>query len=398
MRSPLALLLTAAAALTAVPLTASAAPDPRCSWSAKTEPDTVNVAFPDTHASYWSHAYTAAPGTELVVHGTYAKARYFSFHVYQPTGVPVDAIYDAQIRPDRGSTNPFAGGRASGRHDYTVHVVFTAKPARPAPNTVYAGETAQAGVPNPGGLLMLRVYTPTDPTSPQGGVPLPRVDRVAQGAVVTEGGACSNDLPSTGGAGTTALNGTSLPNDAPVTTGTITWGRAYGNKAAGFFPNNQNAYLSAGIDRVYGPLVVVRTKAPRFPDTQSGVLPSAKDQLRYWSFCQNSLSTRVSSCAADSDTVVGKDGYLTLVISDPAQRPANAVRAKGVTWIPWGGTDEKGLILYRHMVPASSFPFAVQRVDQGEDPAAVMKAYYPSARYCTKAAFEAGGWNGCAEI
>ena len=397
MRSPLALLLAAAAALTAVPLTASAAPDPSCSWAAKTEPDTVNVAFPDTNASYWSHAYAAAPGTELVVHGTYARARYFSFHVYQPSGVPVDSLYDAQIRPDKGSTNPFAGGRRTGPHDYTVRVSFTAKPAQPAPNTLYAGETAQEGVPNPGGLLMLRVYTPNDPSSPQGGVPLPRVDILAAGKVVRAGASCSNDLPSTGGAGTGALNGASVPANDGVTTGTISWGRAYGNKAAGFFANEQNAYLSAGIDRVHGPVVVIRTKAPRFPDTRRGVLPSSRDQVRYWSFCQNSGSTRVNACASDADTAVGEDGYVTIVVSDPAQRPANATRAKGVTWIPWGAADEKGLLLYRHMVPAASFPYAVQRVDQGEDPVAVMEDYYPSARYCSKAAFEHGGWNGCLE-
>jgi hypothetical protein len=397
MRTPRLLLAAALTLGGLLVVPAAAAPDPSCSWIAKTEPDTVNVAFPDTNASYWSHPYAAVGGTELVVRGTFPKARYFSFNIYQPTAVPIDSIYDAQLRPDKGTGNPFAGSKRGGT--YTLRVVFTDKPAKPTPNTLYAGRMALRGLRNPGGILMLRVYSPPNPASPTGGVPLPTVEtRTSSGTTLQAGTACSNDLPQTGGALTRSLNEGSVPQDQPATKGTISWGRAYGNNAAGFFANQQNAYLSAGIDRVYGPLVVIRTKAPRFPNTQKGIYPSSRDQVRYWSFCQNSLTTRVNSCAADSQTVVAKDGYITIVISDPAQRPKNAVSSKGVTWIPWGSSDEKGLVLYRHMTPAKGFAQAVQRVDEGEDPVKVMGAYYPNARYCTKTAFESRGWNGCLEI
>lgn len=394
------LLLAALAATSLVPLTASAAPDPGCSWLAKTEPDTVNVAFPDTNASYWSHPYANAPGTELVVHGTYPRARYFSFHVYQPTGVPVDSIYDAQIRPDKGSTNPFAGGSLAGKHAYTFRVVFTDRPAKPAPNTVYAGQSAFDRVKNPGGLLMLRVYTPTDASSPQGGVPLPTVTmRTTTGAVLTAGTACSNDLPSTGGAGTSALNATSPPGGPQADAGAeISWGKAYGNKAAGFFGNQQNSYLTATINRAYGDLVVIRTRAPRFPDTKRGRYPSARDQLRYWSFCQNSASTRVNACTADYQTAVDRQGYLKIVVSDPARRPTNATAAHGVTWIPWGAADAAGILIYRHMVPAKGFyAHSIQSLEKGDDPVKGMGDYYPTARYCTKAGFERAGFRGCLE-
>jgi hypothetical protein len=245
----------------AIPLThAVAAPDATCSWAAKTEPDAVNAAFPDTDASYWSHDYQAVPGTELDITGTYAKARYFSFNIYQPTAVPVDSIYDT---------------------------------------------------------------------------------------------------------------------------------------AAGFFGNEQNAYLSAGINRANGPLVVIRAKAPAFPDTSKGVWPSARDQVRYWSICQNSDSTRVNACSADHRTAVDKRGYFVFVVSDPAQRPANATAKNGVTWIPWGAGDASALLLYRNMAPARSFRQAIQQIDKGEDPQHVMGVYYPEAHYCTKTTFEQRGWRGC---
>ncbi|MDT7544453.1 MAG: hypothetical protein QOE99_563 [Actinomycetota bacterium] len=379
-----------------LPLTdASAGPDPACSWAAKSEPDTVNVAYPDTNASYWSHSYSAAPGTELRITGTYAKARYFSFHAYQPTGVPLDSIYDAQIRPDRGSSNPFAGGPLDAPNQrYTLTVSFTAKPAKPRPNTIYAGELAGGNGRNPGGILMLRVYTPKDARSPQGSVPLPTVTwRTTAGQDLSVGTACSNDLPAAGGSGTSALNGASQPDPAPQTTGTEpSWGKAFGNNAAGFFGNQQNAYLTAGINRANGPLVVIRARAPRFPDTSRGQQPGPSDQVRYWSICQNSNSTRVNACVADYQAAVDKRGYFTFVVSDPAQRPVNATARNGVTWLPWGAADSTGLLIYRNMAPAASFRQAVQVITKADDPAKVMGAYYPLARYCTKQSFEQHTW------
>jgi hypothetical protein len=378
--------------------TAGAAPDPTCSWGAKTEPDTVNAAFPDTNASYWSHPYQAAPGTELVITGTYAKARYFSFNIYQPTAVPIDSIYDTQITPDRGSVNPFAGGDPRAKQQrYRVRVVFTAKPARPSPNTLYAGQMALGSQQNAGGILMLRVYTPVDLTSPQGSVPLPSVTwRTSAGQDIAVGGTCSNDLPSTGGRGTGALNDASWPAPAPATVGSVpSWGKAFGNDAAGFFGNQQNAYLSAGINRAYGPIVVIRAKAPAFPNTTRGRWPSPSDQLRYWSICQNSDSTRVNACIADYEATIDKKGYFLFVVSDPSERPANATSANGVTWLPWGAADANGLLIYRHMAPARSFHQSIQTITKADDPKTVMGAYYPEAHYCTKQTFEQHGWRGC---
>ena len=395
-----AALAFAIAAAFLVPLgSAGAAAPTACSWSAKSEPDTVNAAYPDTNASYWSYAYRAVPGTELVIRGAYPRARYFSFHVYQPSGVPLDSLYDARIEPDKGSANPFAGqGDRRGLQRYTAHVVFSGKPATPARNTLYAGKAAVAGSPNAAGILMLRVYVPTDPWSPQGSVPLPTVTwQTTAGTVLTEGKSCSSDLPNTGGSATDQLNQGSWPDVSAAPGGDISWGKAFGNAYVGFFGNQQNAYLTAGIDRAYGSLVVIRARAPLFPDTVRGIWPSAHDQVRYWSICQNSASTRVNACVSDAQAVRDRHGYFLFVVSDPAQRPSNADARHGVTWIPWGAADEKALLIYRNMVPASGFTHAIQRVTKGDDPEKVMGVYYPEARYCTKEKFQSGGWRGCLE-
>lgn len=405
------LLAALAAAVVTVPVAASAASPSAglsapvapsiCSWAAKTEPDTVNVAFPDTNAAYWSHPYVAAPGTKLIVRGTYAQARYFSFNIYQPSAVPLDSIYDAQIRPDKGSANPFDGtvpAPKTGRK-WTFTVEFTKKPATPAPNTIYAGTSELFGTPNPGGILMLRVYMPNDPKSPTGGVPLPTVETVTStGTVLTADKPCSTDLPQTGGGVTRTLNTSNFPaNTTPnAATPELSWGRAFGNPYFGFFGNEQNAYITTGVNRGYGSLVVVRAKAPRFPNTITGKRVSSRDQVRYWSLCMNSISTRVNSCAADYQTSLDADGYFTYVISDPGQRPVNATTKHATTWLPWGAADVQGVLIYRNMTPSPDFDHAAQNIEtKDQDPATVMREYYPRATYCDRPTYEQGGWKLC---
>jgi hypothetical protein len=369
-----------------------------CSWGAGSDPDAVNAAYPDTNATYWSARYAAVPGTKLVVTGTYPKARYFSFHAYHPGGVPLDSLYDAQLRPDRRSSNPFVGKPVKGRpQHYAFTVLFAAKPAHPAPNTMYAGATDINGAPNPGGLLMMRVYVPTDPTSPQGGVPFPTVTtETTGGQVIDAGDPCSGSTPKAGGAVNNTLTENSSPAQSPTAdaASAITWSRAYGNAYAGAFGNQQNAYLTASISRRFGNFVVIHAKAPISPNTRGGQPAYAKQDMRYWSICQNSSSTRVNACAADFEAHV-KKGWFTYVISDPSQRPRNANAANGVAWLPWGAADTTAVVIYRNMLVSKQFRFAVQDVQKGQDPQKVMGAYFPKAVYCDKATFERGGWHAC---
>lgn len=379
-------------------LSAPSSPVGACSWGAQSDPDAVNAAYPDTNATYWVARYYAEPGMKLVVTGTYPKARYFSFHVYQPSGVPLDSLYDAQIAPDKGSANPFVAKVAKGTPGhYTLSVDFATKPKSPAANTMYGGVTGINGAPNPAGLLMLRVYVPDNAKSAEGGVPLPKVTlETATGQPVTGADACSNSLPETGGDLNTAIITNSFPTSSPQQDPTAkpSWGRAYGNPYYGAFGNQQNAYLTASISRRFGDLVVIHGKAPTFPDTRRGIAPYTPSDVRYWSFCQNSNSTRVNSCAADFEANV-RNGYYTYVISDPSQRPKNATAANGVAWLPWGATDATAVVIYRNMLVSDDFTHAVQDVAQGQDPQKVMGAYFPNAVYCSKTTFEKGGWKAC---
>jgi hypothetical protein len=87
---------------------------------------------------------------------------------------------------------------------------------------------------------------------------------------------------------------------------------------------------------------------------------------------------------------------MTFVISDPADKPSDAALASHqANWIPWGGIFYDGVVIYRHMLPASSFAEAIQNVPEGADAAAIMGDYFPRSGYCSTAGFESGGAAAC---
>lgn len=85
---------------------------------------------------------------------------------------PLGSLHDAQIRPDRGSANPFrAGARRTGRpRAYTVSIAATDPPPRAErrPDTFYAGDTPQVA-------LAYRVYVPVRGRDVAGDTGLPRL-------------------------------------------------------------------------------------------------------------------------------------------------------------------------------------------------------------------------------
>jgi hypothetical protein len=381
---------------------ASAATEPpaQCSWGLQSNPTVVNVEYPDLSAHYWGRPLFPQVGGRLVIRGEYPAARYFSFHVYDEKLVPLDSIYDTAVAPDPASSNPFVRKPKRGAGDrYTLYVEFKPKPSNPAPNTLYVGETPQQ-TPTPEGTLMYRVYVPDNPSDPAGGVPLPQVTwETEEGATIQQFGACASNSIEIGGQLNEEIANSNWPAGAPAppdpeATNPPTWARAFGSELVGVWANRQVAYLKATISRQYGDVVVIHGKAPTFPNTRAGQAPYRKRQVRYWSFCENSETTRVLACEPDYRAAI-QGGYYTYVVSDPDERPANATAANGVTWLPWGGTMASGQVIYRNMLSASSFAQAVQNVPEGVSPQTLMGRYFPRAKYCARATFEAGGWSAC---
>lgn len=409
------LALSSVAVVTALlsPATASAQ-SAGCSWPVKGNSDLLNVAFPDESARYWLAAFAPAPGTRVRIEGRYPHARYFSFHTYDAAQRPVDSLLDRDIDPDAGGSNRFrAPAEAHAGDRYTAYIEPGERPANPRPNTLYTGRA------NPLGAVIYRIYVADDPADEQGGVPLPRLtlERADGSQELVRFDDCEPLPLEAGGQVNQGLNGTTFPNDAPRPVPFLRgenppyFDRAGGPGSAvippgaqallgenevAFLSNKHVAYLRGVLSREYGDVAVIRAKAPSFPNTRAGEEVTEPRQLRYWSICMNEFATqRYVECVADEEAVLDADGFFTIVIADPEDRPANATRENGINYLPWPGAYYDGFILYRHMLPAPDFAEAIQRQPVNKPITDQMGPYSPVARYCTRQTIEAEGVDAC---
>lgn len=344
-----------------------------CAWAFKTDPSALNVAYPDTGATYWTTTYNLVAGDSLVLHGTYPDARYMSFITYTVAGNVVDAVTDRDIAPDAGSDNPFADPAAAPGGTYTVEVAGTA-PIGSADNTI-----------NPNGVLgsvIYRVYLGNGDAT--GGVGLPQMSvKRTDGSVVP--------LPTCGNPGTDAnlvnlVNTFGPATDMPASTPPV-FKRP--TTVSGLYVNPDNGYVAAVAAHTPGQVLVVRGSAPTVPDTGSGGSPASATQLRYWSLCTNEYRKPypVTDCVNDTAVPLAGDGTYTIVVSTPEDRPANATTADGVAWLNWGSTSQDILLLMRNMLPAADFHQSVFDVPAGQA-ATAMGPYQPLTTECSTAAFE----------
>lgn len=393
----------------------ASAPPAGCSWTLKLNGNHgLNAGWPDNAASYWYAQYATIPGARLVIHGHYPAARFFTIDVYDAKANPyVPNFLDATLRPDPGNVNPFTTPGVSGPQSYTAYVDFGEAPPTPAPNTIYTGRTID-GSPNPGGLLTLRVYLPDDPASDTGGVPLPSMVLELPGGVHQPLRSCpAPQRLATQPVLLQAVSGLGWPDPIPAAApfppaqNPPTW-QATTNPSVdylvganapqapaprtglGLLTTPNNSYIATRISRQHGEIMVLRAKAPTSPDTEAGQWVGTPSQLRYWSVCEFSMTSgQTVACLADHQIRRDLDGTFTVVISDPAHRPANAPN-----WLPIGGAYE-GWPTLRQFLSDPTFTEAIEHIAPGADVRASMGPYYPISGYCATATFEQGGADAC---
>ena len=177
---------------------------------------------------------------------------------------------------------------------------------------------------------------------------------------------------------------TSLGFDIPGQSITSTVGANLAN-------NLDNAYMQAILSRDKGSMYLIRGRAPEAA-TIPAEAPLGEAQLRYWSLCTNEILTqRFTDCLYDAQVPLDTEGYFTVVVSDPDQRPVNAVAENGIGWLAWGALYPDATLLYRHMLPAPGFAQAIQNIPLNTPPESVMGEYYPLLAYCDRATVEAAG-------
>jgi hypothetical protein len=198
------------------------------------------------------------------------------------------------------------------------------------------------------------------------------------------------------------------------------WFLSVTNPLTPYYPSQDNSYMTAVISRSYlaapytNDMVVVRIKAPTFADTQAGEPPylaTTTRQVRFWSLCTNeTMSTSVVRCAPDYKMLI-RNGYATVVVSDPSKKPTDEVlAAHGAVWLPWGallptdviddidgnvldnnsGAYYQGMLIYRQTMPNPSWTQAFAAVGQvpRDQWRGAMGDYWPEAGYCRATAFE----------
>lgn len=392
------------------PAPASAAPQgyvpgPGCAWQLMSNSTDLNVAFPDANATYWVLPYALGPGDSIRLSGTFPAARYFSLNTYGTDLDTVDTLRDNQIRPDAGSVNPFAAPvalpPASKRTWHATVVPGAADRSRNEIRGLPAGGQAV-----PVGFLIVRIYVPDDPNSPNGGVTLPNVTFSIAGRPVPVA-PCAQPFDPRDYNGPIAQALTKVFDDA---IGNAAAASLPGNareatfvnpaSTSGLFPNGDNKYIGSLLTYQPGRVAVIRGKAPTFPDTRAGQSPATPgEQLRYWSMCQNDKVTPypVVACAADHATRVDADGYYTYVVAAPSDLTPTQVAGSDLTVIPWGSTSVQKVVFLRNMLPSAEFyPDSVQASQANKsDPASSMGPYYPRATYCAAETLRASGWQAC---
>jgi len=377
----------------------SSASDSRCGWI---EPD-GNTAYPETHARYFRLALprSGTRGLRLRIDGHYLAARYFSYQLYGAAFNAIDVLADHQIRPNAGNQSPLTGIteidpaiRPGGQ--YTVYVQFADKPARPAPNTVYAGASA---LPIGRNYLFLRAYLSN------GVVPLPVLRYERDDGTPAEDGplersACADDrlLPSLDLQRTATEDGSPLAalqageqradSPLPATTDRDLPFEIYQPRkrlGGGVVYNQDAGFMSARIER-RDELVLVRFRAPSFPTLRGPVVP----EVRYWSLCQNRhLLQTVIACVADRDAAIDASGFFHAVIGDLGGRPPGADAKHGFSYLPNAGLVDNGFLIYRQLLSRPGFGGAITSVPPGASPQAVLGDYSPQATTCPRALFSA---------
>jgi hypothetical protein len=405
--------------------------------------------FMDIEASYWPARFKLAPGEKLVLKGVFPHARYTSFNSYGG-GAPTSSLVDKNIQPDRGSANPFVQGARRDTPDdqrrYTIYVINEPEPANAAdraPNTLYARPAAE-----PYDIVELRFRTYLVDATPQaafdqrGGVPLPMpVSLVSTDGATHAGEAiCKADRamaqrmffravpPETVSAwweGYPCTDKTPKgqfcndPFTAPAQNPPVTekfFGIPYSLQglhlppaeraklkpasscklAKGFEGNADNAYMMTFLNNRFGKVVVLRGRYPRTPRTyfDAAKWDESQTELRYWSAMSGNEvpSTQIAAGIADEQIPIGKDGYFSIVVSKPEDRPKSATQACGHAWLDWGrrgdftGRDGQTVIAWRHTIPANGFDKSLLAVCEPGTEKQVMGDYLPTGRYFQDAA------------
>lgn len=378
-------------------------------------------------------------------------------------GTPLAGFSDYEIEPDPGSVNPFRPGarRTVLNRAYTLTISGDIDPGagNRVPNTFYVGRAGETGATQTIELI-LRVYRPDRNRDMSGDAGLPEPTFVLADGSSFPGAAACTAANVHSGVGSITLAGIGIPAStylgllnlarpgpipgstlpalpthpavnpstferyfnasfslAPYYRGTVAESRIATlptDIRPGLYATPANAYVSTHFDRMLGPdpsgrnILVLRGKGPTHPNTfdRDPVDDSVGKQVRYWSICNYGstianpyLGPANTECLFDEQMPLDADGYYTIVVSLPEDRPSNAIARCGVAWMDWtnkgdgvpGGHDKLIRLSIRQQLADPSFAQGFDKIMTPGTERQVAAEYLPVATYSTARLFEARG-------
>ncbi len=418
-----------------------------CFWGVAYTQETRNIIAPDSHTGYPVSTDTIPAGGKIVLHGRFPHARFFSLTASSPLGVLRGHLYDINIKPDPGSTNPFLPGanRNAKHRSYTITIVDQPDPGpgHEQPNTVYAGIAGATPGADPF-VLGERVYLPDHNADFTGGVGVAAVSYVSSSGATSTGQAACTALSTKPGAFNLinvppilfpeskiqSLLALSKSPEHPAVKNPV-WYKYFGPSwllapyyagtsdasmistlpltATGLGANPANGYVFTWLDRSFGPnhhghnIAVLHGELPTTPATYAGESRMQRNtQLRYWSLCnvEGLASNKTTGpCLADEEVPINTQREYTIVISLPQDRPKNATDKCGMAWMNWGTTGDgytrprSIMLLLRNLTTTAhpAFRSAVQNIATPATVKQVMGTYLPTVSYTTAAKFQKHG-------
>jgi hypothetical protein len=404
--------------------------------------------WPDKRPTYLFGEMAFPAGATLTIRGRFPYVRFFNVSVYlfehsTFVNAPDGSRDGYDIEPDPGSSNPYRTGadRQAKDRNFTLQIVAADEPANAADraqNSIYIGKDGKTV------FFAVRMYVsdrgydgtgwgPADTPSAEGpGITyearLADGTRLSQEEVDKRLGRPTGSAPPPISVDEWYKLVNNKDNDPCMTPATApacpdTQFRLFTGmedalegafmtpaerakipvpKLLGGGANATTAYLYNYTSRKFGPVYVFRGKLPAFPNTWANAKVMPEGQVQYWSVATMAAASSGSlwDGVFDMQVPVDQDGYYTIVVSLPEDRPKNATRENGVAWIDWGPGEglndprnrkDWGMLLMRFMVPSKDWANSPLKSKGPDDLASVMGPYYPRGYYTTKADFEREG-------
>jgi hypothetical protein len=404
--------------------------------------------WPDKRPTYFFGQLVMPAGSALIIRGRFPHARYFKFNLYKFerhtfVAIPGASLAGNEIEPDPGSANPFTPGadRTVKNRNFTIRLTADEQPkdsAKKPKNTLFVGRDDKET------LAGFRIYVSDDGYDGAGWGPAnrPSLERapitytgeladgtqLSEKEVVKQFGRPLGFAPPPMTADQWYKIVYSKHNDPnldpaaaparPASQFELFYGLKYNIAGAFMTPEARSEiklqtamegggdpttqYMINFISRKFGHVYVVRAKMPTFPDTYSGAKRMPSGQVAYWSVATVASPPSGELWDGIFDMMVPQDknGYYTIVVSRPEDRPKNATRENGVIWLNWGPGEglgdprnrkDWGMLLMRFMVPDPGWENSPARAVKPGTAKAIMGPYYPTGYYTTKAEFEEKG-------